>query len=322
MDVIFGMDRHVVIEDVAHVGDIEAARRHVARGKKGDRPVAEGIERRRALMLVEVPMQRADAEAMAQQRPVDDADILLAIAEDDGVLDVDLAHQGPERLALSGRIVGRLFQPLHDGRRRGGLRCDFDTFGAVQEFVGEALDFGRHGRREEQRLPGEGEELADALDVGNETHVEHAVGLVDHQDLDAVQQQLAALEMVEQPARRGDHHIGAAIELAVLIVIGHPADQQRHGELMALAEDLEMVGDLRGQFAGGFQDQRPGHARPGAPALEPGQHRQHEGRGLAGSGLRDAKHVAAGDRDRDGFFLNGSGSFEARRFNGGQHFEA
>ena len=135
-------------------------------------------------------------------------------------------------------------------------------------------------------------------------------------------QQLAALEMVEQPARRGDHHIGAAIELAVLIVIGDPADQQRHGELMALAEDLEMVGDLRGQFAGGFQDQRAGHARPGAPALEPGQHRQHEGRGLAGSGLGDAEHVAAGDRDRDGFLLNGSGSFEARRFNGGQHFEA
>jgi hypothetical protein len=36
-------------------------------------------------------------------------------------------------------------------------------------------------------LPGEGEELADALDVGDEAHVEHAVGFVEHQDLDLAQ---------------------------------------------------------------------------------------------------------------------------------------
>src|SRR4029450_10382250 len=40
MDVVLGVDRHVVIEDMAHVGDIEAARRHVARGKEGDLAVA------------------------------------------------------------------------------------------------------------------------------------------------------------------------------------------------------------------------------------------------------------------------------------------
>ncbi len=48
------MDRHVVIEDVAHVGDIETARSHVACGKEGDGAVAEGVERGRTLMLIEV----------------------------------------------------------------------------------------------------------------------------------------------------------------------------------------------------------------------------------------------------------------------------
>src|SRR5215475_5889180 len=84
MDIVLGVDRHVVIEDVAHVGDIEAARRHVARGKESDLAVAEGIESRRALVLVHVPVQRADIEAVALQRAVKSADILLAIAEDDG----------------------------------------------------------------------------------------------------------------------------------------------------------------------------------------------------------------------------------------------
>ena len=58
VDIVLRVDRNVVIEDVAHIGDIEAARRNVARGEKGDRAVAEGIERRRALMLVQVAMQR------------------------------------------------------------------------------------------------------------------------------------------------------------------------------------------------------------------------------------------------------------------------
>ncbi len=129
--------------------------------------------------------------------------------------------------------------------------------------------------------------------------------------------QLAALEMVEQAARRRDHHIRAAIELAILVVIGHAADQKRHGQPVVLAEGLEMLGDLRRQFAGGLKDQRARHARSRAASLEPGQHRQHEGRGLAGSGLRDAEHVAAGDGHGNGFLLNGSRFLEARRCNGG-----
>ena len=54
---------------------------------------------------------------------------------------------------------------------------------------------------------------ADPLDVGNEPHVEHAVGLVDDEDLDAGQQDAAALELVEHAAGRRDQHIDAAVEL-------------------------------------------------------------------------------------------------------------
>ena len=55
-----------------------------------------------------------------------------------------------------------------------------------------------------------GVELEDALDVRNEAHVEHAVGFVDDHHLDAGEQQLAALEVIEQAAGRGDQHVDAA----------------------------------------------------------------------------------------------------------------
>ena len=56
-----------------------------------------------------------------------------------------------------------------------GLETSTRT-GLLQETVGELADFRRHRRREEERLAGEGEQLHDALDIGDEAHVEHAVG--------------------------------------------------------------------------------------------------------------------------------------------------
>ena len=190
----------------------------------------------------------------------------------------------------------------------------------VQELLGDAPDFRRHGGGEEQRLPGERHELADALDVGDEAHVEHAVGFVDDQKLDAGHQQPAALGMVEQAARRGDQHVDAADQLAVLVVKRHAADDEGDVELVVLAVLVEAFLDLRRELAGRLEDQRARHARPRAALLEHGEHRQHEGRGLAGAGLRDAEHVAPGEHVGDRLFLDRGGGGVAGRCDGGENF--
>ena len=175
----------------------------------------------------------------------------------------------------------------------------------MQELLGQLGDLGRHRRREEQRLARQRRHhLADALDVGDEAHVEHAVGLVDDEDLDAVEQQLAALAVVEQAAGRRDQHVGAALQLLVLLVERHAADEQRDVELVVLAVLDEVFLDLRGEFARRLEDQRARHAGAGAALFEPGDHRQHEGGGLAGAGLGDAEHVLALQGVRDGARLD------------------
>ena len=112
--------------------------------------------------------------------------------------------------------------------RRGRRLRDFDPRGIVQEGFGDAADFRRHRRGEEQGLPRERNELADALDVRDEAHVEHAVGFVDHQKLHAGEQELAAFEMVEKAARRGDQDVDPAGDLGILVTEGNAADQERH----------------------------------------------------------------------------------------------
>ena len=93
--------------------------------------------------------------------------------------------------------------------------------------------------------------------------------------------------------------------------------QQRDGEIMVPAEDFEVLGNLRRKLTGRFQDQRARHPRSCPSALEPCQHRQHEGCRLAGPGLSDAKHVTAGDGVGYGLCLDGGRRFEARCADGG-----
>lgn len=47
--------------------------------------------------------------------------------------------------------------------------------------------------------------------------------------------------------------------------------------------------------------------RARALPFEDGEHRQHEGRGLAGAGLGDAEHILACEDVRDRLFLDGGG---------------
>ena len=70
--------------------------------------------------------------------------------------------------------------------------------------------------------------------------------------------------MIEQPARRRDQHIDAARELRVLVAERDAADDQRDGELLLGAVLVEVLLDLRGEFARRLENERARHARPGA----------------------------------------------------------
>ena len=133
---------------------------------------------------------------------------------------------------------------------------------------------------------------ADPLDLGDEAHVEHAVGLVDDEDFDAGEQDPAALELVEQTAGRGDQHVDAAIELLVLVVEGDAADDQRHRSLWFLPyfSKFSWTCAASSRVGSRMSVRACGHGRG---PLEQRQHRQDERGRLTGAGLRNAQHVAA-----------------------------
>ena len=142
----------------------------------------------------------------------------------------------------------------------------------------------------------------DAAHVGQKSHVEHPVGLVEHEKLDLVQPHRAAFEMVEQTSRRGDDDVGAGVQLVVLPAI---ADAAKNDGGFQIGEARVIVNGglhLRGEFARGFEDER---ARAGRVLAELREDGQGERGGLAGAGLRAADDVASGEHERDGAELDG-----------------
>jgi hypothetical protein len=98
--------------------------------------------------------------------------------------------------------------------------------------------------------------------------------------------------MIQQAARRSDHHVDALPERGLLRAHADAAEDGRDGDAGALRERTEVLLDLGRQLTGGDEHER---ARPAArllqQVLEDGQ---REGRGLAAAGRRAREHVAAG----------------------------
>ena len=201
-------------------------------------------------------------------------------------------------------------------RRGAGHR---DLLRVAQERIGQPADLRPHRGGEEQRLPLARQQADDALDIGDEAHVQHAVGFVDHQDLGVGQQDRAALEHVDQAAGGGDQHIDAAHQHVLLIGHALAADDQRVGQLQVFAVVDKILSHLQREFAGRLQDQAARHAGAGARAGQDVQHRQREAGGLAGAGLRGAHHVAPHQHEGNGLLLDRGGVAIAHVLHRAQH---
>ena len=84
----------------------------------------------------------------------------------------------------------------------------------------------------------------------DEAHVEHAVGLVEDEDLDLVEANGAVLDEVEQPAGRGDEDVDAVGERADLAADRDAADGDGRAQAKVTAIGAEAVDDLVGRVRG------------------------------------------------------------------------
>ena len=201
---------------------------------------------------------------------------------------------------------------LLDHLGRGVARRDLDRLGVAQDRPGQTPDVVGEGRREHEVLALLRQQFDDPLDVGQEAHVQHPVGLVEDEDLDLAEVRDLLADEVQQPARCRDEDLDPAAQRLDLRVHRHAAVDdgraQRHGPAIG----VDALVDLHGEFAGRDEDQRADRmagrreGRVGVRA-QPVEDGEGEGRGLAGPGLGGGEDIASREDEGDGGGLDRGG---------------
>ena len=202
---------------------------------------------------------------------------------------------------------------LSDELDRYFFRFDRDLFRLAHILPGEVLDPEPECGREEVGLAllGGGQVAQQLAQVVDESHVEHAVRLVDDEKADVLEQHLALLEKIDYPPRRaydylyiGSEHVdlGAVADAAVE---GADCDGQVPAQLFCIGLDLQRQFSGRGQNEDFFRPQgRFGH--------DPLHYGYEESGRLACPRLGLGINVLAGEGVGEDHFLDRHAGREAR----------
>ena len=127
----------------------------------------------------------------------------------------------------------------------------------------------------------------------------------------------ALLEVVHDPAGGADDDVDAAAQRGQLDAVPLAAVDRQHLDAgRAGGVLLERLAHLERQLAGGGEHER---LRGLLRQVQPGEDRQRERRGLAGAGLRETDHVAAGHQRRDRGRLDRGGRLVAHAGDRAEH---
>jgi hypothetical protein len=153
-----------------------------------------------------------------------------------------------------------------------------------------------------------GSAVQQPLDYRQESEISHVVGFIEHSDFNGFQADDLLLHEVFKPAGASNNNVHACLQRLFLALLGNATVNNGGGQAQFLRERLNHVVDLRGQFAGGCQDQA--QRAVGLAAVcrfgfcKPRNQRKGKCEGLAGAGAAAAEHVTALEGIGKGFHLN------------------
>ena len=283
-----GIVRDVVVQNMGDAFDVQPARRDVGGDQDVGRAVLERVDRSLADRLRNVAVDGGRREPAGTQLLGHLFGGLLGAHEDDHRLEGFDLEQARQRIHLA--RPGHLHVALRDVLGGLGLRLDRHLHRVVQVLGGDLADARRHRGREQRDLLVLRGVRQDAFHVLGETHLQHLVGLVEHQVVQVREVQAALLEMVDDPPGGADHDLRAALETGQLGSVGAATVDGQHVDPQMRAVTAERLGDLQRQFPRRGEHQRLGGAAVGVDLR---QDRDRERGRLTGSGLGETHHIRA-----------------------------
>ena len=119
-------------------------------------------------------------------------------------------------------VGGNLIHRLRYGLRRIGAAADLDRLRLVQELAGEFFNLTGKGGRKEERLPFSGEKFDNLTDCRNKAHIQHAIRLVEHKELNPGKGLFPSTNNVQEATRSGDDKIDTLFQCPNLGFLATP----------------------------------------------------------------------------------------------------
>ena len=297
------LGRRVHVHHQAHVVHMDAAGGDVGGDEDGDVALGELGQVALAGVLRQVAVQFDRGHALLAELLHQLLGTVLGAGEEQGAV-VAGGQAGHHGQLVHQRGLNQMVRHRVDG---GVLRVERVGDRVVEVAVHQHLHVAVERGGEQQALAVRRGAVHQALHAGQEAHVGHVVGLVQHGDLDLVQPAVVLADQVLQAARAGDDDVDAGLHGSDLVAEADAAVDDGVAQAGGLGERGNGGGDLVGQLAGGHQHEGAGRARAGPARVgeEAGDERDGERQRLAAAGAAAAEHVAAGERVGEGGGLDG-----------------
>ena len=200
-------------------------------------------------------MHLATVDIHLEQGTVDEFHLLFLAREDDNTFQVaglEYALDDAQFLVFVTEICALLYLL---GRFAHG---DLHRHRVFEKSIGQFLYLLRHRGREHDGLTCVRQIARNLLDVVRESHIEHAVGLIEDEERHIAEIGIAHRQMAEEASRSGDYHIGTETEtlqfLIVTVAIVATIDGHAAYTVKIIAEALHGLVYLLGEFACGTHD--------------------------------------------------------------------
>ena len=310
----------LVVDDVRDVVNVDAARSHVGGHQHVDLSGAERTKGLLACTLAEVAVHGAHGETAFGELIARFLCATLGLGEHHR----ELAAIGLQDAREEFDLVHGVHAPhmLLDRIDRGVLVAwiaGADVRGVRHVATRKIDDLPGHRRGEQHRLALVGDHRHDALDIGQEAHVEHFVGLIEHQHAHIGQIHIAAVGEIDDATGCADDDVDALGQCVDLRFVCAAAVDGEDAKSLEAAGALEVCGHLQAEFAGGADDKSLRLAGGLAQRVVAGcarcvealEQRDAEAERLAGAGLGLADDVVALEGHGHALLLDGKGVGDA-----------
>jgi len=300
--------RHVEVKHDRHLLDVNPPRQQIGRNQNPRAPAAELAHTLLTNRLIQLSVDDTHRKAALRQRIIQTLRTLPRIREHDRLCDTQRLEDIAEALQLPLIAVG-LHIELLDTVQLDLLRTQGDAHGILQNLVGQLLDLRRHGGGEERDLARLRQtDLDDLTHLVGEPVAEHLICLIQHEDAEVAETQIATGCEIKDATRSADHDMRAAPDIPHVLVPRDAADREADIYLHIRTDGTDHGRDLLCELVGRSHHERLGLLEGG---VDPAQETDTECAGLAGTGLGLPENIALADKWEDCYGLDCGGLLEA-----------